>query len=96
MTGDRLSSEARVVREASLLSAEIGTEIVVLDPEEGAYYDTDAVGADVWRLVAQPIRIADLCKALQEMYEVDPATCEADVLAFLEAARSDNLIRVLD
>lgn len=90
----KLSLDSRVKQTAAVLSAEVGEAVVLLHAERNAYYDTDSVGARVWQRLATPLTVAEICQALQDEFEVDAATCQADVLAFLEDALSEGLIAV--
>lgn len=91
---DALTPDTVIERNESLLSAEVGSDLVMLHVEKNAYYDTDAIGADIWRQLERPTRIGDLCAALVERYDVAAAQCEADVLAFLRDAYREGLIRI--
>ncbi len=85
-----------VARNEALLSAEVGAEVVMLHVENNAYYDTDAIGADIWRRLTEPLRVSDLCGALLQHYDVDRDTCERDVLLFLSEAHREGVVRVVD
>ena len=80
----------------SLVSADVGEELVLLHVEKNAYYDTDAIGADIWYQLEQPVRVSDLCSRLVVKYEVDPETCQRDVLAFLSEALREEVVRVVN
>ncbi|MDA1184681.1 MAG: PqqD family peptide modification chaperone [Acidobacteria bacterium] len=88
--------ETVVASGTSLVSADVGDELVLLHVEKNAYYDTDAIGADIWHQLEQPVRVGDLCDRLVEKYEVDPETCQRDVLAFLSEALREEVVRVVD
>lgn len=94
MAQSRLSLESRVKQNAAVLSAEVGEAIVLLHAERNAYYDTESVGARVWQELSQPVTVADVCKKLVEEFEVDAATCQSDVMAFLEDALNEGIIVV--
>ena len=66
----------------------------MLHLENNAYYDTDAIGGDIWSRLASPVRVRDLCSAMIDAYDVDRVTCERDVLAFLNEALREGVIRV--
>lgn len=66
--------------------------MVLLHAERNAYFDTDGVGAEIWRQLTTPVTVAEICDALRSSYEVEPSTCEADVLAFLEEAMAEGVI----
>ena len=92
---DAITLETTVARSDTLVSAEVGEELVMLHLEKNAYYDTDATGADIWRRLASPVRVGDLRDDLLKSYEVDPQTCADDVLTFLSEAYREGLIRVV-
>ena len=83
-----------VARNDALVSAAVGAEVVMLHLGNNAYYDVDAIGSDIWVRIETPAHVRDLCAALAEAYDVDRATCERDVLAFLNEALREGLIRV--
>lgn len=92
MSQRQLTLESRVKQNPAVLSAEVGEAIVLLHADKNAYYDTESVGARVWSALAEPTAIADVCRRLEEEYDVDPASCQQDVLAFLEDALNEGVI----
>jgi hypothetical protein len=96
MSGETAITVTTVVQQGEgLVSADVGGEVVMLHIEKSAYYDADPIGADIWRRLSGPVAVRDLCAALIEQYDVDPATCEVDVLVFLTEAYAEGLIRVV-
>ena len=87
-----LSSATVVVRNGGFLEAEVDQEIVALSIEKGICYGLNPVGARIWRLLATPIRVAEICKSLVSEYQVDPETCEREVLDLLEELRAEGMI----
>jgi hypothetical protein len=87
-----LSSDTIVARRDRVIAAEVDHEIVALNIDDGMCYGLNRVGSRIWNLLAQPIRIADLCVTLLTEYRVDPEDCEQQVLALLEQLRIENLI----
>jgi hypothetical protein len=79
-----------------LIKAEIDGEILALNVERGACYGMNVIGSRVWNLVAQPIRVCDLCSALLKEYRVDPEVCERQVLDLLEELRAEGLIAIVE
>lgn len=96
MTSEAITLETSVVRSEGLVSADVGDEVVMLHLEKNAYYDTDPVGAYIWRRLTEPVRVRELRDDLLQRYEVSPETCEADVLAFLREAHREGVIRLVD
>jgi hypothetical protein len=83
-----------VVASKDNVSCSLGAEAAILNMSSGVYYGLDPVGAHVWSLLEQPRSVEDLRAAVMEEYEVEPAHCEADLLALLEKLRSEGLIEV--
>lgn len=91
----RLSLTTLVVRNPDLVEAEIDEEVVTLNIETGNCYGLNSVGSRIWGLLAAPIRGADVCARLIEEFQVQPNTCESQVLELLEALRAEGLISTL-
>lgn len=86
----------RLVQVESLLTNQIDDEVVMLNLETDSYYGADPVGSRIWTLLAQPLSVAHICEQLQEEYEVEQETCEADVLAFVEKLHAEGLIQIVE
>jgi hypothetical protein len=87
-----ITLEATVVRSNDVLVSPVDNELVMMDLERGMYYALNAIGADIWARLAQPVAVADLCDQLMQKYEVDRATCQADVLAVLNEMAANGLL----
>jgi hypothetical protein len=101
-----LSYRPLVTRESSLVStsivaasrdqlaSSIGGETVILGLSAGRYYGVDGVSARIWQLVQSPIQVSDVRDAIVKEYDVDPATCEADVIRLLGQMIEAKLVEV--
>ena len=87
-----LSSASLVVRNTGFMEAEVDQEIVALSIEKGVCYGLNPVGARIWRMLTEPIRVADICKTLVSEYQVDPETCQREVLDLLAELRTEGMI----
>lgn len=90
MTDDQ---HARIIRCEDLLEADVNGEIVALHIDKGQCYGMNNVASRVWALLAEPTSPEQICARLAEEYEVDPATCRADVEALLADLKSEGLIK---
>lgn len=82
----------RLVRCQELLEADVDGEIVGLSVEKGQCYGMNGVASEIWRMLAEPKSVDDLCAALTADYAVDEATCRADILPVLRQLRAEGLI----
>jgi len=83
-----------VFASSDLLSTELDGELVMMDLESGQYISLDRIGAEIWRGLAQPRKVAELCQSLGERYEAPAEEIERDVLALLVRMEENKLIRV--
>jgi hypothetical protein len=91
----QLSPATMVVRSDGLIEAEIENEIVALNIEKGTCYGLNRVGSRIWKLLADPIRIGDICAQLLIEFKVEPSVCQRQVLDLLEELRGEGLITTL-
>lgn len=66
------------------LTVDINDEAVVMSVESGEYISLDPVSKDIWRLIAEPRSVGDLCACLAADYDAPAATIEPDVIGFLD------------
>lgn len=88
----RLELDSVVMARTTHVTCALGDEIAILDLESGTYYGLDSVGADVWRMIEKPITVAKVRDALLDLYEVEVARCECDLLDLLAELHSRGLI----
>ena len=85
---------SRVVRSKKIDFAEIDDTVVMMDVDEGRYYELDPVAARVWALIEPAPRVAEMCEALAAEYEVASETCRDEVGAFLEKLSRLAVVRI--
>lgn len=81
-----------VSRSGGLMEAEVDGEMVGLHVESGTCYGFNDTAYRIWQLVERPVRLSQLCAALSEEYDVDPATCEHDLRVLLKDLSDGGLV----
>jgi len=72
---------------------QIDEDIVMMDPNDGAYHGLNTVGAELWNLLdSKPMNLVDMVIYLQETYELDEATATTDVNHFIEAMLKQDFL----
>jgi hypothetical protein len=89
-----LSATSIVARNTEILEAELDGEVMALNVENGICYGFNKIGSRIWKILAEPGRVSDLCARLIAEYEVDEATCERQVLDLLEELRGGGLVEL--
>ena len=74
------------------VATSIGAETAVMSLKRGRYYAVGAVAERIWKMLEQPITPREICRRLQEEYDVSPGQCEAEVAAFLERLVEEELV----
>jgi|GEM_PF-411743 len=90
----QITPETVVLAGSNAISSSLLDEIVILNLHSGIYHGLECVGARIWQMIAQPAAVHSLRDALLDEYEVDPARCEEDLIAFLEELKSNGLLDV--
>ncbi len=89
-----LTIDSIVVRIDNTVDAEVDDDIVALNLDTGTSYGLNSVGARIWKRLAEPTRVSDLCASLVAHYDVEPATCAGQVLELLGQLQSESLLKV--
>jgi hypothetical protein len=89
-----LSEQSIVSVTKDQVSCSLGAEAAILNMRDGTYYGLDPVGAQIWRLLQTPRRIAEIQELLLQEYDVEPERCQGDLLQLLEDLLGAGLIEV--
>ena len=68
----------------------------MLGIEKGTCYGLNPVGSRIWKHLANPIQIHEICARLLAEYKVEPSVCERQVLDLLEELRAEGHITALN
>lgn len=79
-------------RATDLMEAEIGDELVALEPEKGSCFGFNSVATSVWRALAEPRDFDQLRDALLNEYEVSEEQCSTELRALLVDMEARGLI----
>ena len=71
-------------RAVELMEADIGSELVALDPDQGNCFGFNEAATSVWRSLHEPRNFDQLRDALLADYEVDADQCSRDLKELLE------------
>jgi hypothetical protein len=83
-----------VVASRNQVASDLAGETVLLSMTTAHYYGLADVGARIWELLREPIRVSAICSVVTSEYDVTPERCEEDVILFLKDLASNGLIEV--
>jgi coenzyme PQQ biosynthesis protein PqqD len=72
--------------------AAVEDEIVMLSLERGKYFHLNSAASSIWELLETPRTLAELCRELEQRFDVPAAQCEADVREFLAELEARSLL----
>lgn len=89
-----LNLDSQVARSPDLISSSVSGQTALMSVANGTYYGLDPVGSRIWELIAERCQVGAICEQLLAEFAVDRATCETQVLAFLQRLSNDGLLCV--
>jgi hypothetical protein len=94
-SADVIDLDTVVAQTEGLFISELDGDTVLMSLHQAAYYGLDSTGQEIWNMIAEPGRVADLCEQLVAEYDVERDTCEQEVCDFLNELNREGLIRVV-
>jgi hypothetical protein len=83
-----------VHRTGEMIEAEVDGELVALHVDNGTCYGFNGTATRIWALIEQPRSFAELKDELLKEFDVDPATCEAQLKDLLDELAADGLVEI--
>jgi hypothetical protein len=80
-------------RATELLEAEVGDELVALEPEAGLCFGFNGVATNVWRQLSAPQSFDQIRSRLLAEYEVEEGQCTAELTELLDQMVEKGLVR---
>jgi hypothetical protein len=75
------------------LEADIGNELVALEPAAGNCFGFNEVATVVWRSLAEPKSFDELRNALVADYDVSSEQCSTELKALLDEMKAQGLVK---
>lgn len=86
----------RFKRSDTVLTAELGESVLMMNSDTASYHDINGTGARIWELLAEPRTEAELVSALVSRFDVSRETCASEVATFIGMLRKRQLILDMD
>jgi len=83
---------AKYSRAIDLMEADVGDELVALDPDGGNCFGFNEVATWVWRRLAEPATFEQLRDGLLAEYEVSPDQCSNELQELLDDLANRGLV----
>lgn len=73
-----------LARNEAIVFTDLDDTIVMMDVDEGQYYELDPIAARIWTLLETASPASKVCETLAGEFNVDLETCQRDTLEFLQ------------
>ena len=83
-----------LVRNDAIVFTDLDDTIVMMDVDEGHYYELDPIAARIWTLLEEASSAGSICETLAGEYKVDTKTCQQDTLEFLQAGLEQRIFEL--
>ena len=91
----KVNLDTCIVRSDEPITADAGSELIMLSVAQGRYYGFNEIAAAIWRRIEEPTTVGALCGRLQREFDVSAAQCEGDVIELLQTLQEKGLLRVV-
>lgn len=68
---------------------------VMLNVQNGKYYNLGETGGEIWERMNEPIPIRKLVESLENDYDIKKEACKEQVMNFLTSLADERLINVI-
>ena len=90
--GSPISFEMKVRQQPGNIESNMGGDKVMMNINNGKYYNLGSIGGRIWELVKNPITVQQVVSELIAEYDVGQVECEQQVLSFLDHLYDEGLI----
>ena len=73
----------RYQRNSKTISGRLQDELVVMDIDQGKYFNLNSVATRIWDLLEESMAPDDLCRLLMDEYGIEPEQCKNEVGEYL-------------
>jgi hypothetical protein len=91
---DIVNIKSVISRNPEIIHSAMDGEVVMMSVDQGLFFGIDTIGAHIWNLLENPIKVGDLIEKLVASYDVEPSVCENDTLLFLNDMLDKKVILI--
>jgi hypothetical protein len=93
---EKLIMESKIVQKPGCIVSDMDGEKVMLNIDNGNYYNLGEMGGVIWEMIKEPISVDELINDLLLEYDIDKMDCENQVILFINKLNSEDLISVVN
>ena len=91
-----INKDTIIIRiETNIAETDFEDKIVLLDIENGEYYNFNETGSDLWRWLKDPHSINELAVQISEKYDCSIEECTPDIMEWINLVLDKKLLKIL-
>lgn len=91
---EEITLNSTITRNEDLLSGVLDDETILMSIETGSYHVINKTANRIWELLEEPKTVDEICIIILDEYEVDPETCQKEVLEFMAGLQNRKIVVV--
>lgn len=96
LTKENILLESKIAQMQGNIVSDMDGEKVMLNIENGNYYNLGELGGDIWGMMKKPIEVRSIIMKILSEYEVEESECEEQVISYVNKLYSEGLITVVN
>ena len=80
-------------RSSEPVAVKVDGAVVMMSIEQEMYFGLEGTAGRIWELLSAPQSIESICQQLTQEFDIETASCEADVRGFLSQLLEEGLVR---
>ncbi len=89
-----ITERAIISRNENPLANELDGEVIMMDPEDGNYYNLNRVGSVIWDFLETPSNLDTICREITSRFDVTEDVCRKDAIEYIEKMHKFGLMKV--
>lgn len=91
-----IASDTKIGKTTDFIESEVDDETILMHLDQGSFLSLKGTGQRIWSLLDEPASIDGLVAALVREFDIDEASCRADVAAFVGRLDELGLVNAVD
>ncbi len=90
----KITEKTIISRNENPLANDLDGEVIMMDPEDGNYYNLNRVGSVIWEFLEKPATLDAICKEITSRFDVTEDECREDAIEYIEKMHGYGLMRI--
>jgi len=89
-----ITEKTIISRHENPLASNLDGEVIMMDPEDGNYYNLNRIGSVIWEFLEKPAAFDDICREITSRFDVTEEVCRQDAAEYIEKMHEYGLMKI--